>query len=61
MDVNLLNLKISDMVNLKKLDVTRISVERPQGDFLKSYEPDLRRLEQVLKPDMRKHDERLCS
>lgn len=29
-----------EMNKLKKLDVTLINVKRPQGDFLKSYEPD---------------------
>lgn len=39
-DVNLLNLKISEMAKLKKLDATLLNVERPQSDFLKSYTPE---------------------
>lgn len=39
-DVNLLNLKISEMAKMGKLDATLFHVERPQSDFLKTYTPD---------------------
>lgn len=39
-DINLVNLKISEMVKLGLLNLNECCVERPRGDFLKNYRPD---------------------
>lgn len=39
-DINLVNLKISEMVKLGLLNVNECCVESPRGDFLKNYRPD---------------------
>lgn len=39
-DINLVNLKISEMVKLGLLNLNECCIERPRGDFLKNYQPD---------------------
>lgn len=39
-DINLVNLKISEMVKLGLLNAHECWAERPRGDFLKNYRPD---------------------
>lgn len=38
-DINLLNLKLAEMVKLKLLDIEKIQVETPGSQFLKAYKP----------------------
>lgn len=39
-DINLVNLKISELVKLGLLNQNEYCVERPHGDFLKNYRPE---------------------
>ena len=38
-DINLLNLKISEMAKMNLLDIDLSQIERPKSDFLKNYQP----------------------
>jgi len=38
-DINLLNLKISEMAKMNLLDIDVSKIERPKSDFLKNYQP----------------------
>lgn len=38
-DINLLNLKISEMAKMNLLDIDLSHIERPKSDFLKNYQP----------------------